>query len=32
MNHANGPLLGACEIAEAFLSDWASVPFGRPIA
>jgi len=28
----NGPLLGACEIAEAFLSSWATVPFGRPIA
>lgn len=32
MNHANGPLLGACEVAEAFLVSWASVPFGRPIA
>ena len=28
----NGPLLGACEVAEAFLSSWATVPFGRPIA
>jgi hypothetical protein len=32
MNHENGPLIGACEIAEAFLVSWASVPFGRPIA
>ena len=28
----NGPLLGACEVAEAFLSSWTTVPFGRPIA
>jgi hypothetical protein len=28
----NGPLLGACEVAEAFLESWATVPFGRPIA
>jgi hypothetical protein len=28
----NGPLLGACEVAEAFLESWAAVPFGRPIA
>lgn len=27
-----GPLLAACEQAEAFLSSWATVPFGRPIA
>jgi hypothetical protein len=27
-----GPLLGACEVAEAFLESWATVPFGRPIA
>ena len=28
----NGPLLGACEVAEDFLESWATVPFGRPIA
>ena len=32
MTHEKGPLLGACEIAEAFLGTWATVPFGRPIA
>lgn len=32
MDHADGPLLGACEVAEVFLSSWSSVPFGRPIA
>ncbi len=32
MDHASGPLLGACEIAETFLSTWADIPFGRPIA
>jgi len=32
MTHDKGPLLGACEIAEAFLGTWATVPFGRPIA
>ena len=31
--HPSGPLLGACERAEAFLSTWTdTVPFGRPIA
>jgi len=32
MTHEKGPLLGACEVAEAFLATWATVPFGRPIA
>lgn len=32
MTHEKGPLLGACEVAEAFLGTWATVPFGRPIA
>lgn len=32
MDHPAGPLLGACELAETFLSSWAEVPFGRPIA
>lgn len=32
MEHASGPLLGACEIAETFLSGWTTIPFGRPIA
>lgn len=32
MDAPNGALLGACEIAEAFLSSWSTVPFGRPIA
>jgi len=31
-DHPSGPLLGACERAEAFLESWASIPFGRPIA
>ena len=32
-DHPSGPLLGACERAEAFLSTWAAgLPFGRPIA
>jgi hypothetical protein len=31
--HADGPLLGACERAEAFLRTWRpSLPFGRPLA
>ena len=31
--HASGPLLGACELAEAFLLTWNdALPFGRPIA
>ena len=30
--HAEGPSIGACERAEAFLSTWRdSLPFGRPI-
>lgn len=32
IDHSSGPLLGACEIAEAFLASWTAVPFGRPIA
>ena len=32
LDHPSGPLLGACEQAEAFLATWAEVPFGRPIA
>ena len=31
--HADGPLLGACHRAEAFLASWRpSLPFGRPLA
>jgi glutamate dehydrogenase/leucine dehydrogenase len=30
--HPAGPVIGACERAEAFLSSWATVPFGRPLA
>jgi hypothetical protein len=31
--HADGPLLGACLRAEAFLGTWRpSLPFGRPLA
>ncbi len=31
--HPSGPLLGACERAEAFLRTWCdSLPFGRPLA
>jgi glutamate dehydrogenase/leucine dehydrogenase len=31
--HPDGPLLGACERAEAFLRTWRStLPFGRPLA
>ncbi len=33
VDHAEGPLLGACEAAEAFLLTWQTeLPFGRPIA
>jgi hypothetical protein len=33
MNHVDGPLIGACERAEVFLSTWQSeLPFGRPMA
>jgi len=33
LDHADGPLLGACYRAEAFLATWqASQPFGRPLA
>jgi glutamate dehydrogenase (NAD(P)+) len=33
MDHGEGPLLGACHRAEAFLSTWRdALPFGRPIA
>lgn len=32
LDHPRGPLVGACEAAEEFLSSWTSVPFGRPIA
>ncbi len=33
MNHADGPLLGGCYRAEAFLATWQSeLPFGRPLA
>ncbi|HEY6533038.1 MAG TPA: hypothetical protein VIY72_12075 [Acidimicrobiales bacterium] len=33
MDHPAGPLLGACERAEAFLATWcAELPFGRPLA
>nr|WP_283251142.1 hypothetical protein [Rhabdothermincola salaria] len=31
-DHPSGPLLGACERAEAFLTTWAAdLPFGRPL-
>ncbi len=31
-NHKDGPLLGACERAEAYLKTWAKeMPFGRPL-
>jgi len=31
-DHADGPVLGACERAEAFLGTWQDeLPFGRPI-
>tara|TARA_B100001146_G_scaffold206784_1_gene201712 strand:+ start:398 stop:1219 length:822 start_codon:yes stop_codon:yes gene_type:complete len=33
VGHGDGPLLGACERAEAFLAGWlADLPFGRPMA
>jgi glutamate dehydrogenase/leucine dehydrogenase len=33
LDHDGGPLLGACERAEAFLLTWRDdLPFGRPIA
>ena len=33
VDHADGPVLGACEQAEAFLAGWQSeLPFGRPMA
>jgi len=33
INHDDGPLIGACERAEVFLSTWQSeLPFGRPMA
>jgi hypothetical protein len=31
LDHPAGPVLGACEQAEAFLTTWAEIPFGRPI-
>lgn len=32
LDHADGPVLGACERAEAFLGTWQDeLPFGRPI-
>ena len=33
IDHADGPLMGACERAEVYLSTWQSeLPFGRPMA
>jgi hypothetical protein len=33
MGHTDGPVLGACERAEAFLTGWQDdLPFGRPMA
>jgi hypothetical protein len=33
LDHPDGPTLGACERAEAFLSTWQkALPFGRPFA
>jgi hypothetical protein len=33
LDHPKGPVLGACEQAEAFLSSWTDeLPFGRPLA
>src|SRR5690606_17599414 len=32
LGHEEGPLLGACYRAEAFLTTWAERPFGRPLA
>jgi len=32
LDHPSGPVLGACELAEAFLLTWVDeLPFGRPI-
>ena len=31
LDHPSGPVLGACEQAEVFLSTWTEIPFGRPI-
>jgi len=31
LDHPEGPVLGACERAEAFLGTWQDIPFGRPI-
>ena len=30
-DHAEGHVLGSCELAEAFLETWTTVPFGRPL-
>jgi len=33
LDHPNGPLLGACIRAEAYLATWRDeLPFGRPLA
>lgn len=33
LDHEHGPLLGACMMAEAFLTTWVDhLPFGRPLA
>ncbi len=33
LGHGDGPILGACERAEAFMAGWLTdLPFGRPIA
>ena len=33
LGHGDGPLLGACERAEAFMAGWLTdLPFGRPMA
>ncbi|MCP4852738.1 MAG: hypothetical protein GY900_13530, partial [Actinomycetia bacterium] len=33
VGHADGPVLAACERAEAFLAGWQTeLPFGRPMA
>ena len=33
LGHGDGPLLGACELAEAFMAGWLTdLPFGRPMA
>lgn len=31
LDHSAGPVLGTCEQAEAFLTTWTEIPFGRPI-